>query len=44
MPAVSGMAFTAEAGRVRPGADLTMLAGMAFPVQVVFVEVSEGGP
>jgi hypothetical protein len=34
---------SAEAGRVSPGADLTMLAGMAFPIQVVLVDVSRGG-
>lgn len=34
---------SAEAGRVSPGADLTMLAGMAFLIQVVLVDVSRGG-
>jgi hypothetical protein len=32
-----------EADRVSPGADLTMLAGMAFLIQVVLVDVSRGG-
>jgi hypothetical protein len=34
---------SAEAGRVSPGADLTLLAGMAFLIQVVLVDVSRGG-